>query len=295
MHAGILAAMTLSGQKPLPPVIIGIAGGTGSGKTTVALRVREASPGKTIRIIHHDSYYKDNSHLPLAERAQINYDHPNAFETTLLVEHLQQLREGHSVQVPQYDYAIHSRLKETSLVEPADIVFVEGILVLEAPELRSLMDIRLYIDVDADERVLRRMKRDVLKRGRTMESVMKQYLSVVRPMHLRHVHRSEVMTEVLDAKAIVVGSPTLNNGVFPTVSDFLTYMKGLKPQHKLGAAFGSYGWSGEAVKHIQQALEAMHFEMITPGLRLQYVPDQKGREASFELGQTVGRAVAQNR
>jgi flavorubredoxin len=117
---------------------------------------------------------------------------------------------------------------------------------------------------------------------------------LVRPMHLRHVHRSEVMTDVLDAKAIVVGSPTLNNGVFPTVSDFLTYMKGLKPQHKLGAAFGSYGWSGEAVKHINLALEAMHFEMITPGLRLQYVPDQKGREASFELGQTVGRAVVQN-
>ena len=177
--------------KPLPPVIIGIAGGSGSGKTTVALRVREACPGQTIQIIHHDSYYHDNSHLPLEKRAQINYDHPNAFETTLLVEHLQALREGQSVQVPKYDYAIHSRLKETKLVEPADIVFVEGILVLESPELRRLMDIRLYIDVDADERVLRRMKRDVTKRGRTMESVMDQYLNVVRPMHLQFVWPSK--------------------------------------------------------------------------------------------------------
>ena len=177
--------------KPLPPVIIGIAGGSGSGKTTVADRVREACPGKTIQIIHHDSYYFDNSHLPLEKRAEINYDHPNAFETTLLVEHLQALREGHGVQVPCYDYASHSRLKETALCEPADIVFVEGILVLEDVELRGLMDIRLYIDVDADERVLRRMKRDILKRGRTMESVMDQYLNIVRPMHLQFVWPSK--------------------------------------------------------------------------------------------------------
>ncbi len=173
--------------KPLPPVIIGIAGGSGSGKTTVAHRVREACPGKTIQIIHHDSYYFDNSHLTLEQRAEINYDHPNAFETTLLVEHLQELREGRFVQIPCYDYASHSRLKETELVEAADIVFVEGILVLESASLRGLMDIRLYVDVDADERVLRRMKRDILKRGRTMESVMDQYLNVVRPMHLQFV------------------------------------------------------------------------------------------------------------
>ena len=173
--------------KPLPPVIIGIAGGSGSGKTTVAHRVREACPGKTIQIIHHDSYYYENSHLPLEKKAEINYDHPNAFETSMLVEHLEVLREGRAVQVPRYDYATHSRLKETDLCEPADIVFVEGILVLEAAELRRLMDIRLYVDVDADERVLRRMKRDILKRGRTMESVMDQYLRVVRPMHLQFV------------------------------------------------------------------------------------------------------------
>jgi len=183
--------MKAQDQAPLPPVIIGIAGGSGSGKTTVALRVREACPGQTIQIIHHDSYYHDNSHLPLEQRAEINYDHPNAFETELLIAHLRELQAGRTVQVPCYDYAIHSRLAETETCEPADIVFVEGILVLETQALRELMDIRLFIDVDADERVLRRMKRDTTKRGRTMESVMQQYLNVVRPMHLQFVSPSK--------------------------------------------------------------------------------------------------------
>lgn len=178
-------------QKPLPPVIIGIAGGSGSGKTTVALRVREACPGKTIQIIHHDSYYYDNSHLPLEQRAAINYDHPKAFETTLLVEHLEALRRGESVDVPRYDYSIHSRLPETDVVEPADIVFVEGILVLESTILRKMMDIRLFVDVDSDERVLRRMRRDINERGRSMDSVIEQYLTVVRPMHLQFVWPSK--------------------------------------------------------------------------------------------------------
>lgn len=178
-------------QAPLPPIIIGVAGGSGSGKTTVALKVREACPGKTIQIIHHDAYYHDNSHLPLKQRAEINYDHPNAFETNLLIHHLGELRAGRTVRLPKYDYAIHSRLTETEICEPADIVFVEGILVLESQALRELMDIRLFIDVDADERVLRRMKRDITKRGRTMESVMEQYLTVVRPMHLQFVSPSK--------------------------------------------------------------------------------------------------------
>ena len=183
--------------KPLPPVIIGIAGGSGSGKTTVALRVREACPGKTIQIIHHDSYYLDNSALPLEQRAQINYDHPNAFETSLLVEHLKELQRGRTVQVPRYDYGIHSRLQETEACEPADIVFIEGILVLESAELRDLMDIRLYVDVDADERVLRRLRRDTRDRGRTVESVIDQYLTVVRPMHLQFVAPSKRYAHII--------------------------------------------------------------------------------------------------
>ncbi len=186
-----------SDKQPLPPVIIGIAGGSGSGKTTVAYRVREACPGKTIQIIHHDSYYYDNSHLSQKERAKINYDHPNAFETQILVDHLKELREGRSVQMPRYDYATHSRLPETELVEPADIIFVEGILVLECAALRELMDIRLYVDVDADERVLRRLLRDTTERGRTMESVVNQYLNVVRPMHLQFVLPSKRYAHII--------------------------------------------------------------------------------------------------
>ena len=183
--------MEAPNQQPLAPVIIGIAGGSGSGKTTVALRVREACPGKTIRIIHHDSYYHDNSHLPIEARAEINYDHPKAFETKLLVEHLSALKRGETVAVPRYDYSIHSRLPETKPCEPADIIFVEGILVLESTILRKMMDIRLYVDVDADERVLRRLNRDITERGRTMESVIDQYLNVVRPMHLQFVWPSK--------------------------------------------------------------------------------------------------------
>ncbi len=186
-----------SNKKSLPPVIIGIAGGSGSGKTTVAYRVREACPGKTIKIIHHDSYYKDNSHLPIEERASINYDHPKAFETKLLVKHLKALRHGETVEIPRYDYSIHSRLPETDTCEPADIVFVEGILVLESTNLRKLMDIRLYVDVDADERVLRRMKRDINERGRSMNSVIDQYLNVVRPMHLQFVWPSKRYAQLI--------------------------------------------------------------------------------------------------
>lgn len=178
-------------QHPFPPVIIGVAGGSGSGKTTVAVRVQEAFPGRTVEIIHHDSYYHDNSGLPIEQRARINYDHPEAFDTALLVRHLAQLRRGESVAVPRYDYASHSRLPESDVLEPADIVFVEGILVLECEALRELMDIRLYVDVDADERVLRRLIRDTRERGRTVESVVEQYLNVVRPMHLQFVQPSK--------------------------------------------------------------------------------------------------------
>ncbi len=180
---------------PLPPVIIGVAGGSGSGKTTVAERVREAAPGRTVAILHHDSYYRDNSHLSLEDRAGTNYDHPGAFETELLVRDLLALRAGEAVNVPVYDYATHSRTGVTRRVEPADIVFVEGILVLENADLRALMDIRLFVDVDADERLVRRLLRDIQERGRTLASVLRQYQQVVRPMHLqfcepskRHAH-----------------------------------------------------------------------------------------------------------
>jgi uridine kinase len=181
----------------LPPVIIGIAGGSGSGKTTVAHRVREAAPGKTVLIIHHDSYYHDNSRLPLEQRARINYDHPDAFETSLLVAHLQALKRGEPVEVPTYDYAQHSRRLDTVRLEPADIVFVEGILVLEDERLRDMMDIRLYVDVDADERFIRRLGRDTAERGRTVQAVIEQYLGVVRPMHLQFVEPSKRYAHII--------------------------------------------------------------------------------------------------
>jgi uridine kinase len=183
--------MLARGSAHLPPVVIGIAGGSGSGKTTVAHRVREAAPGKTILIIHHDSYYFDNSQLPFEERARINYDHPSAFETALLVEHLQTLKTGEPVDMPVYDYATHSRCAQRRRVEPADIIFVEGILVLEDERLRGMMDIRIFVDVDADERFIRRLRRDTCERGRSVESVMEQYLGVVRPMHMQFVEPSK--------------------------------------------------------------------------------------------------------
>jgi len=173
------------------PVIIGIAGGSGSGKTTVALRVQERFPQKTVEILHHDSYYHDRPDLSVEERGRINYDHPNAFETALLVEHLDQVRAGKSIEKPEYDYATHRRRDESEIVPAADIVFVEGILVLESAKLRERMDIRLFVDVDSDERILRRLARDMNERGRSMESVVNQYRETVRPMHLQFVEPSK--------------------------------------------------------------------------------------------------------
>jgi uridine kinase len=180
-----------------PPVIIGIAGGTGSGKTTVALKVRDVSPARSVEIIHHDSYYHHKPELSFDQRAKINYDHPNAFDTALLVKHIELLRSGNSVEVPVYDYATHSRVKETRLVEPADVIFIEGILVLESLALRNLMDIRLYVGVDPDERFIRRMQRDVKERGRTLDSVVEQYLKVVRPMHQQFVNPTKKFAHLI--------------------------------------------------------------------------------------------------
>lgn len=182
---------------PHRPVVIGIAGGSGSGKTTVALRVQERFPHKTVEILHHDSYYRDHAHLGEAERAAINYDHPAAFESELLVEHLDALRAGEAVEKPVYDYSRHSRSADTERVHPADILFVEGILVLESAELRRRMDIRLFVDVDSDERFIRRLCRDMEERGRSLESVVGQYRGTVRPMHLQFVAPSKRYAHVI--------------------------------------------------------------------------------------------------
>ena len=179
------------------PVIIGVAGGSGSGKTTVVREiVRELGP-RHVTVVQHDSYYQDRSAIPPAERAGINYDHPNALETSLLVEHVRTLVEGAPVRVPVYDFSTHTRTTETVEVVPRSAVIVEGILVLADPDLRDLMDIRVFVDTDADLRMIRRLQRDVAERGRSMASVVSQYLDTVRPMHLEFVEPSKRYAHVI--------------------------------------------------------------------------------------------------
>ena len=179
------------------PIVIGIGGGTGSGKTTVAKEVRKHFPEESVVMVHHDSYYLDRSGLACVERERINYDHPDSFDNELMIGHLEQLKSGHAIEKPIYDYESHTRLHESITVRPSRIILLEGILVLAAPELRERMDIKLYVDTDADERFIRRMKRDIVERGRTVDQVVEQYLKTVRPMHLQFVEPSKRYADVI--------------------------------------------------------------------------------------------------
>ena len=181
----------------MDPIIIGIGGGTGSGKTTVAREVRKHFPEESVVILHHDSYYVDRSDLPPASRENINYDHPDSFDNELLLFHLNELRGGRPVEKPIYDFETHTRRKETITVRPARIILLEGILVLAEDTLRESMDIKLYVDTDADERFIRRLKRDIADRGRTVDQVIEQYLKTVRPMHLQFVETSKRYADVI--------------------------------------------------------------------------------------------------
>jgi len=181
----------------MQPIVIGVAGGTGSGKTTVASRILDRVGTEHITYIAQDAYYRDLSHLPERLRAQVNFDHPDSLETELLVEHLKQLRDGHPVEMPIYDFTSHTRTDRTQLVEVAPVVIVEGILVFVEPELRELFDVKIYIDTDADVRFIRRLRRDIEERGRSVESVCEQYLSTVRPMHLEFVEPSKRYADVI--------------------------------------------------------------------------------------------------
>jgi uridine kinase len=165
------------------PILIGIAGGTGSGKSTVARAIFESLPEKNIAIIMQDAYYKDQSSLSFEDRVKTNYDHPLAFDNDLLIEQLKSLLEGKSIHQPQYDFSIHNRIKETIKVEPKDIIILEGIMILEDRRLRELMDIKIFVDTDADVRIIRRIVRDIEERGRTLDAVIKQYLTTVKPAH----------------------------------------------------------------------------------------------------------------
>lgn len=169
------------------PVVLGVAGGSGSGKTTVVRRILEGLDPMSASLLHHDSYYRDDPDLSLEQRAAINYDHPDSLETSLMAEHIRRLLAGETVEVPEYDFTSHRRLARTRTVEPRPLIIVDGILVLAEAELRELMDIRVFVDTDADIRFIRRLGRDTKKRGRTVESVVRQYQLTVRPMHLEFV------------------------------------------------------------------------------------------------------------
>ncbi|MFT4705363.1 MAG: uridine kinase [Bradymonadia bacterium] len=171
----------------IPSLVIGIAGGTGSGKTTIAHQIYAALPEGSCAMLDHDAYYKDLAHLPVEERAATNFDHPDSLENTLLEAHLGALRRGEAVDKPVYDFATHSRASEVVHIEPAPIVVLEGILVLADPAVRAQMDIKLFVDTDDDVRLMRRIRRDMSERGRTFEDVREQYYRTVRPMHIEYV------------------------------------------------------------------------------------------------------------
>ncbi|MDR0922371.1 MAG: uridine kinase [Lactobacillales bacterium] len=179
------------------PIIIGVTGGSGSGKTTVSRAIYNNFPTHAIAMIEHDSYYKDQSHLTFEERLATNYDHPLAFDTDLLIEQLCQLINYQPIDIPVYDYALHTRSEHIVRQEPQEVIIVEGILVLEDKRLRDLMDIKLFVDTDDDVRIIRRIKRDMLERGRTLDSVIDQYLSVVKPMYHQFIEPTKRYADVI--------------------------------------------------------------------------------------------------
>jgi uridine kinase len=180
-----------------PRVTVGVAGGSGSGKTTVVRRIVESLGPDDVTVLDHDRYYRDRNDLRFEERAALNYDHPDALETELMVRHVRELRAGRAIQVPKYDFARHARLPETEPFVPRRALIVEGILVFTSAELRQLMDVKVFVDTDSDTRFIRRLVRDVADRGRTMESVIEQYQGTVKPMHLEFVEPSKRYADVI--------------------------------------------------------------------------------------------------
>ena len=194
-------------------IIIGIAGGTGSGKSTFTNRIKDAFKDD-VAILYHDNYYRDQSHLELEERKKTNYDHPDALETDLLIEHLTKLKNGEAIECPVYDFTQHTRSDKTTIVEPKKVILLEGILVLADERLRDLLDIKVYVEADADERILRRMIRDVRERGRDMEGVMEQYLTTVKPMHYLYVDPTR-------SKADIVINSGKNPVAFKVIKEYI--------------------------------------------------------------------------
>lgn len=179
------------------PVVIGVTGGSGSGKTSVTKSIYDRFEGHSIMILEQDYYYKDQSHLPFEERLKTNYDHPLAFDNDLLIEHIEKLLRYEPIQKPVYNYAMHTRSDEVIEVAPKDVIILEGILVLEDKRLRNLMDMKLFVDTDADLRIIRRLFRDIKERGRTMDSVIEQYVNVVRPMHNQFIEPTKRYADII--------------------------------------------------------------------------------------------------
>ncbi len=191
-------------------MLIGIAGGTGSGKSTFTNRIKKQF-GDDVTVIYHDNYYRRRDDIPFEERKKINYDHPDALETDMLIEHIKQLKAGKSVVCPVYDFSVHNRSDKTVVIKPSKVILVEGILVLQNPELCDLLDIKIFVEADADERILRRVLRDVEERGRDLRGIIDQYLTTVKPMHYRFVEPSK-------AKADIVINSGLNDVAYDIVS-----------------------------------------------------------------------------
>ena len=178
-------------------LIIGIAGGTGSGKTTVVRKITERLPAGEVAILPQDSYYRDSSHLPLEERLEINFDHPASIEFELLTKHLKELKKGNQIQQPIYPYLTCTRAEETIPVNPCKVIIVEGILILSNPELRKLMDLKIFVDADADDRLIRVINRDIVERGRSVNKVMERYECTVKPMHLQFIEPTKRFADII--------------------------------------------------------------------------------------------------
>ncbi len=203
------------------PIIIGVTGGSGGGKTSVSRAILSNFPDENIAMIEHDSYYKDQSHLTFEERVKTNYDHPLAFDTDLMIEQLNELIEGRPVDIPVYDYTQHTRSDQTVRMEPQDVIIVEGILVLEDKRLRDLMDIKLFVDTDDDIRIIRRIKRDMEERGRSLDSIIEQYTEVVKPMYHQFIEPTKRYADIVIPEGVsnVVAIDLINTKVASILSD----------------------------------------------------------------------------
>lgn len=203
------------------PIIIGVTGGSGGGKTSVSRAILSNFPDENIAMIEHDSYYKDQSHLTFEERVKTNYDHPLAFDTDLMIEQLNELIEGRPVDIPVYDYTQHTRSDQTVRMEPQDVIIVEGILVLEDKRLRDLMDIKLFVDTDDDIRIIRRIKRDMEERGRSLDSIIDQYTEVVKPMYHQFIEPTKRYADIVIPEGVsnVVAIDLINTKVASILSD----------------------------------------------------------------------------